>query len=77
VALRPHDQAWEQIAGREIPAIRDALRGFALVAQHVGCTAVPDLPSKPIIDIAVAGRTTCDFATRFAGMQGYARRTSG
>jgi GrpB-like predicted nucleotidyltransferase (UPF0157 family) len=54
VALRPHDPAWEEIAHQEIAAIRDALGAVAVDAQHVGSTAVPDLLSKPIIDIAVA-----------------------
>jgi GrpB-like predicted nucleotidyltransferase (UPF0157 family) len=54
VALRPHDAAWDQIARREIAAIREALHSVALDEQHVGSTAVPDLASKPMIDIAVA-----------------------
>jgi GrpB-like predicted nucleotidyltransferase (UPF0157 family) len=44
-------------AAQEIEAVRGALEGEVRDLQHVGSTAVPDLLSKPIIDIAVAMRS--------------------
>ncbi|MBM7517673.1 GrpB family protein [Nocardioides nitrophenolicus] len=51
VAVVPADPAWpahfEEVAAR----IRGALGWRALVVEHVGSTAVPGLPAKPVIDI--------------------------
>lgn len=48
VAADPAWPAWfEELAA----AVRGALGGRALVIEHVGSTAVPDLPAKPIIDV--------------------------
>jgi GrpB-like predicted nucleotidyltransferase (UPF0157 family) len=47
-------------AAQEIEAVRGALEGEVRDVQHVGSTAVPDLLSKPIIDIAVAMRSPID-----------------
>ena len=51
VEVEPPDHAWElwfdTLSGR----IRRALGWRALAIEHVGSTAVPGLPAKPIIDI--------------------------
>jgi GrpB-like predicted nucleotidyltransferase (UPF0157 family) len=54
VALQPFNTGWTARAHEEIAEVRRALDALALDVQHVGSTAVPDLVSKPIIDIAVA-----------------------
>lgn len=52
ITLRDHDDRWPAryalYAARVIGALGEAVR-----IEHVGSTAVPDLPAKPIIDIAV------------------------
>lgn len=42
-----------------------ALGEWALAIEHIGSTAIPDMPSKPIIDIAVGIR---DFDEAFASV---------
>jgi GrpB-like predicted nucleotidyltransferase (UPF0157 family) len=52
----PHDPQWVGEFEREAAAIRNALSDVLLRIEHVGSTAVPDLPAKPIIDIQVSVR---------------------
>jgi GrpB-like predicted nucleotidyltransferase (UPF0157 family) len=51
IEVAAYDPGWpvlfEELAGR----IRGALGDAALVIEHVGSTAVPGLPAKPVIDI--------------------------
>ena len=51
VELVEPDPAWPDRFERLSGLIRDALGDRALVIEHVGSTAVPDLPAKPVIDI--------------------------
>lgn len=51
VASEPH---WETEAAASIVDLRAALARSAIAIEHVGSTAVPGLPAKPIIDLAVA-----------------------
>ncbi|HYC07803.1 MAG TPA: 5-(carboxyamino)imidazole ribonucleotide synthase [Candidatus Binatia bacterium] len=44
-----HDPAWEEAADRLIALIHERRPG--LDARHVGSSAVPDLPAKPILDL--------------------------
>jgi GrpB-like predicted nucleotidyltransferase (UPF0157 family) len=53
VRLRPYDAAWTALADEDMVELRRVLRGPPFDIQHVGSTAVLDLASKPIIDIAV------------------------
>ncbi|WP_372697122.1 GrpB family protein [Arthrobacter sp. JSM 101049] len=54
VVVVDHDPAWpatfEQIAER----LRTALGPAALAVEHVGSTAVPGLPAKPVVDVDLA-----------------------
>jgi GrpB-like predicted nucleotidyltransferase (UPF0157 family) len=52
--LVPYDSAWPQLFEQELGQLRSVLPADALEIQHVGSTAVPGLPAKPIIDIAIA-----------------------
>lgn len=54
VRIAEHDPAWACLFGRQSQAIRHAGGDLILDVQHVGSTAVPGLPAKPIVDIAVA-----------------------
>jgi GrpB-like predicted nucleotidyltransferase (UPF0157 family) len=53
--VRDHDPRWADVFQAERRRLEAALAGEALEIQHVGSTAIPMLPGKNIIDIAVAG----------------------
>jgi GrpB-like predicted nucleotidyltransferase (UPF0157 family) len=57
VRLEPYDERWPaQFAGER----ERLLRGLGVLArdlQHFGSTAVPGLPAKPILDIAIQMQT--------------------
>ena len=59
VILYPHNDEWNEEAGRTIKALKDILGNVATEVAHVGSTAVNTIRAKPIIDIAVA---VSDFA---------------
>jgi GrpB-like predicted nucleotidyltransferase (UPF0157 family) len=50
----PHDPEWAGEFECEAAAIRNALSDVLLRIEHVGSTAVPGLPAKPIIDVQVS-----------------------
>lgn len=64
LALVPHDPAWTRAFDAEATRIRAALPGTAFEIDHIGSTAVPGLPAKPILDIAM--RTGTDDEPRIA-----------
>lgn len=47
------DPEWPNLFEREAERIRTALGARALRIEHVGSTSVPQLPAKPVIDIAL------------------------
>ncbi|WP_447918191.1 GrpB family protein [Achromobacter aegrifaciens] len=51
VAVVPYDPDWPARYGRLETQLRLALGSTALDIEHVGSTAVPGLPAKPVIDI--------------------------
>ena len=54
ITLEPYDPRWADQFSNERRAIRECVDlSIPLVIEHVGSTAVPDLPSKPIIDILI------------------------
>ena len=63
------DPAWpdryEQLAGR----IRSALGELALQVEHVGSTAVPGLPAKPVIDIDLTVADSADEPAWLPGLE--------
>ncbi len=56
VALVAHDPAWAALFAAEARAIQSAAGDLVLQVEHVGSTAVPALPAKPILDLAIAVR---------------------
>jgi GrpB-like predicted nucleotidyltransferase (UPF0157 family) len=60
VRVVDHRPEWVTLAAAEVARLRDVLGELALDVQHVGSTAVPGLPAKPILDLAVAVRTPDD-----------------
>jgi GrpB-like predicted nucleotidyltransferase (UPF0157 family) len=54
IVLVPHRAEWEDLARREIAAIRAGLAGMTVSGiQHIGSTAIPGIRAKPILDIQV------------------------
>ncbi|GAA1506837.1 GrpB family protein [Nocardioides humi] len=51
VAVVPPDPGWPASFDLVAQRVRRALGWRALVVEHVGSTAVPGLPAKPIIDV--------------------------
>lgn len=51
IALLAYDAAWPALYEELAAAIRKALGAVALQLEHIGSTAVPGLPAKPVIDI--------------------------
>ena len=60
VALAPWSLRWREAFAREREALCEALGELPVAIEHVGSTAVPELPAKPILDIAVAVRDAVD-----------------
>ncbi|MGZ4298599.1 MAG: GrpB family protein [Solirubrobacteraceae bacterium] len=53
IELSDYDPAWAATFRGQAVRIHDALGRRANRIEHVGSTAVPDLPAKPIIDIVL------------------------
>ena len=56
VTIDPYDPQWPTMYEEERERINGALDGLIAEIHHVGSTAVPGLPAKPIIDIMIAVR---------------------
>jgi len=56
------DPAWPERFEELATRIRGALGELALVVEHVGSTAVPGLPAKPVIDIDLTVADSADEA---------------
>ncbi|NGT14046.1 GrpB family protein [Achromobacter insolitus] len=54
VMVVAYDPAWPVCYGRLEAQVRQALGTAALSVEHMGSTAVPGLPAKPVIDIDLA-----------------------
>jgi len=79
VRLVEHQPEWAALGRREIERLRAGLGEAVLDIQHVGSTAVPGLPAKPILDLAAAVRSPSDIAavvTRLVAL-GYLDRGDG
>ncbi len=60
VRVVEHCAEWAPLFAAEAALLREALDGLVLDIQHVGSTAVPGLPAKPILDIVAAIRSRDD-----------------
>ena len=54
VRVVDHDPGWADLAAEACRRVRRAAGGIVVDVQHVGSTAVPGLPAKPILDLAAA-----------------------
>ncbi|HLO97892.1 MAG TPA: GrpB family protein [Fimbriimonas sp.] len=54
VEIHPYDPNWPLLFAQEAQRLQTSLGDWALDIQHIGSTSVPGMPSKPIIDIAIA-----------------------
>jgi GrpB-like predicted nucleotidyltransferase (UPF0157 family) len=53
VSLVSHSEEWDRLFEEEKSRIVTCLQGKTFDIEHVGSTAIPGVPAKPIIDIAV------------------------
>jgi GrpB-like predicted nucleotidyltransferase (UPF0157 family) len=65
VRVVPYNPDWYISFQAERDLLRNALGSKVLEIRHIGSTAIPGMPAKPIIDILVAVRTLAD-VTDFA-----------
>jgi len=69
VRLAPSDPAWQAAYEQVALKLRAALSELAIAVEHVGSTAVPGLPAKPILDVAVGLRQGADRDTVVEALQ--------
>src|SRR5258708_12504934 len=55
IVVSDYDPNWPTLFEQERTRIKNPLGSFALAIEHMGSTAVPGLPSEPIIDLLVGG----------------------
>lgn len=60
VSLATSDPAWQTTYDHLSARLHTALGDLAVALEHVGSTAVPGLPAKPILDVAVGLRADAD-----------------
>ena len=65
VTIVPYDKEWTVLFKKEKSILVKALGPAAIDIQHVGSTSVPDMPAKPIVDIAVGIKTIKEFGQCF------------
>ncbi|MCP4404306.1 MAG: GrpB family protein, partial [bacterium] len=53
VELVEYDPRWPDMFAREKELILQKLSGLVLMVEHIGSTAIPGMPAKPIIDILI------------------------
>jgi len=54
VYLRPYTAIWKLLYGIAKFRLKASLDGLVADIQHVGSTAIPGMPAKPIIDICIS-----------------------
>jgi GrpB-like predicted nucleotidyltransferase (UPF0157 family) len=57
VEIVDHDPAWARRFAAAAREVSDALAPWLVDVEHIGSTAVPGLPAKPVIDVMVGVRT--------------------
>ena len=67
IVVCDYDPAWQVLFEQESAQIRTALGAPVLAIEHMGSTAVPGLPSKPIIDLLVGVQSFDEAKARCVG----------
>lgn len=52
--LMPYQPRWRELFEEEAERIRAAAGGGVLEVEHIGSTAIPGMPAKPILDLMAA-----------------------
>lgn len=60
VVIKPHDPNWPCLFQNESALIQKTIAPFITTIQHIGSTSVPDLASKPIIDMLIGLKRLSD-----------------
>lgn len=53
IVLTTHNPDWSEWVDDEIFELSSLLRDYSPIVNHIGSTAIPNIQSKPIIDILV------------------------
>jgi len=53
ISLLPDTDYWRQMFKQEKKLIKEQLMDSKVAIEHIGSTAIPDIPAKPIIDIGL------------------------
>jgi GrpB-like predicted nucleotidyltransferase (UPF0157 family) len=69
VRLVPYDERWPEHFAAAERDLRVALAPWIVDIEHIGSTAVPGLPAKPVIDMQVGVRTLDDTAEIVAAVE--------
>ena len=51
VRVVPHDPRWTRLFQEAAAQLHDAFGEYLLALHHIGSTAIPGMPAKPVIDI--------------------------
>jgi GrpB-like predicted nucleotidyltransferase (UPF0157 family) len=62
LVIQDYDPAWRDRFAALAARAQTALAGLALRIEHVGSTAVPGLPAKPVVDLDVIVAARADVA---------------
>ncbi len=54
VKLVPHNLKWAKLFEKEKEILKEVFGDTIIAIEHIGSTAVPGIPAKPIIDISIA-----------------------
>ena len=60
VIISPYSLKWPQQFEEEKARIQQVISPFVIRIEHIGSTAVPDLPAKPVIDILIGVHSLAD-----------------
>ena len=76
VEIHDYDPGWPRLYEREEDRIRSVLGDRVIRIEHVGSTAVPGLPAKPLIDVVLEVHDAADEAAYVPALEsgGYVLR---
>ncbi|MFZ0841138.1 MAG: GrpB family protein [Xanthobacteraceae bacterium] len=64
IVIAEYNSAWPMMFEREREVVGEALGKLVLEIEHIGSTAIPGLPAKPIIDLLVGIRSLAEARSR-------------